>query len=89
MFLYDIERTAKEIGLYLNAGKTKFMCLHKDTSESMKSLTGEKIKQGEDFTYLGSYIASTEQDNNIKLGKVSGAFNQLDKIWKSSGFNKF
>ena len=50
----------------------------------MKSLSGKKIKQVADFKCLGSYIASTEQDVNIRLGKAWGALNQLDKIWKSN-----
>ncbi|CAM1316814.1 Uncharacterised protein r2_g2583 [Pycnogonum litorale] len=82
--LHSIERTSKEIGLYLNADKTEFLCLNQDASEGMKSLNGDKIKQVEDFRYLGSYIATTAQDVNIRLGKAWGALNQLDKIWKSN-----
>ena len=50
----------------------------------MKRLSGDKIKQVEDFKYLGSYIASTEHDVHGRLGKVWDALNQLDKIWKSN-----
>ena len=82
--LHSIERTAKEIGFYLNADKTEFICFNQDVSERMKSLDGEKIKQVEDFKYLGSYIASTEHDVNIRLGKAWNALNELDKIWKSN-----
>ena len=82
--LHSIERTAKEIGFYLNADKTEFICFNQDASERMKSLDGEKLKQVEDFKYLGSYIASTEHDVNIRLGKAWNALNELDKIWKSN-----
>ncbi|CAM1310307.1 Uncharacterised protein r2_g2061 [Pycnogonum litorale] len=82
--LHSIERTSKEIGFYLNADKTEFICLNQDASEGMKSLNGDKIKQVEDFRYLGSYIATTAQDVNIRLGKAWGALNQLNKIWKSN-----
>ena len=50
----------------------------------MRSLNGEKIKQVEDFKDLGSYIASTERDVNIRLGKAWDALNELDNIWKSN-----
>ena len=50
----------------------------------MKSLNGEKRKQEEDFKYLGNYIASTEHDVNIRLGKAWDALDELDKIWKSN-----
>ena len=38
----------------------------------------------EDFKYLGNYIASTEHDVNIRLGKAWDALDELDKIWKSN-----
>ena len=50
----------------------------------MKRLSGDRIKQVEDFKYLGSYIASTEHDVHSRLGKVWDALDQLDKIWKSN-----
>ena len=82
--LHNIEKIAKETGLYLNADKTEFICLNQEASEGMKSLSGEKIKQVADFKYLGSYVAYTERDVGIRIGKAWGALNQLDKIWKSN-----
>ena len=82
--LHSIERTAKEIGLNLSADKTEFICFNQDASEGMKSLDGEKRKQVEDFKHLGSDIASTEHDVNIRLGKAWDALNEMDKIWKSN-----
>ena len=82
--LHSIERTAKEIGHYLNADETEFICFNQDALEGMKSLNGKKIKQVEDFKYLGSYIASIEHNVNIRLGKAWDAPNELDKLWKSN-----
>ena len=82
--LHNIEKVAKQIGLYLNADKTEFICENQDASVGMKSLADKHIKQVLDFKYLGSYIASTEHDVNIRLGKAWSALNQLDKIWKSN-----
>ena len=81
--LHNIEKVAREIGLYVNAEKTEFMCLNQDASDGMKSLTGEIVKEVNDFKYLGSYIASTAHDIDIRLGKAWGALNKMDKIWKS------
>ena len=36
-----------------------------------------------DFKYLGSWIASTEKDLNIRIAKAWSALNKLEKIWKS------
>ena len=81
--LHNIEKVAREIGLYVNAGKTEFMSINQDSSEGMKSLNGEKVKKVKDFKYLGSYIASTAHDIDVRLGKAWVALNQMDKIWKS------
>ena len=80
--LHSVERTAREIGLYVNADKTEFICLNQDTSDGMKSLNGKKISQVDDFKYLGSYIASTEHDIDIRLKKAWGALNGMNVIWK-------
>ena len=82
--LHNIEKVAKQIRLYLNADKTEFICENQDASVGLKSLADKHIKQVLDFKYLGSYIASTEHDVNIRLGKAWNALNQLDKIWKSN-----
>ena len=81
---HSIKRTVRETGLYLNADKTEFIYFNQDASEGMKSLNSEKIKQVEEFKYLGGYIASTEHDVNIRLGKAWDALNELGKIWKSN-----
>ena len=39
--------------------------------------------------YLGSYIASTEHDINVRIGKYWSALNQLTNIWKSRLSKKF
>ena len=53
--LHSIEKLAKEIGLYVNAEKTEFMCLNQEASAgSMSSLGGEKIKQVDDFNTLAA-----------------------------------
>ena len=46
----------------------------------MSSQNCERLKQVNDFKYLGSYIASTEHDIN---GKAWSALNQLTNISKS------
>ena len=57
-------------------------------SMSMKSLNGEAIKNVLDFKYLGSYIASTDNDVSILIGKAWAVLNNLNKIWTSNLLNK-
>ena len=82
--LHSVETTAREIGLYVNADKTEFICLNQDTSDGMKSLNGKKISQVDNFKYVGSCIVSTEHDIDIRLKKAWGALNGMSVIWKSN-----
>ena len=83
--LHKIEEAASEIGLYINAKKTEYIIINiENNTFEIRDLNGNLLKVVEDFKYLGSYIASTERDIEIKIGKAWGALNQLDKIWKSN-----
>ena len=75
--LHQIEEIFKDIGLCINVSKTEYMSLNQDSSVSMsmKSLNGEAIKNVLDFKYLGSYIASTDNDVNIQIGKAWAVLN--------------
>ena len=79
--LHKIEEAASEIGLYINAKKTEYIIINiENNTFEIRDLNGNLLKVVEDFKYLGSYIASTERDIEIRIGKAWGALNQLDKI---------
>ena len=61
LLLHSIEKSAKEIGLHINVDKTEYMIFNPQNTirDVMSSLNGERIKQVNEFKYLGSYIAST------------------------------
>ena len=84
--LHQIEEISKDIGLCINVSKTEYMSLNQDSSVSMsmKSLNGEAIKNVLDFKYLGSYIASTDNDVSIRIDKAWDILNNLNKIWTSN-----
>ena len=50
----------------------------------IKSLKGKIIKQVNDFKYLGSYVASTDHDVNVRIGQAWAALNNMTSIWKSN-----
>ena len=47
------------------------------------TLNNEEIKQLKDFTYLGSKMASTENDVKRRLGLGWATFWKLEKLWRS------
>ena len=82
--LHCVESSARLIGLHLNAGKTEILtsCLE-DTGE-VKSLSGNVLKQVDNFKYLGAYLPNSYHDFNVRKGLAWTAINKLECIWKSS-----
>ena len=63
--LHSLERTAKGIGIHINAHKTEYMCYNQTGDISTLDRTTLKL-----FTYLGSSISSTEKDIDTQQTKV-------------------
>ena len=49
----------------------------------LKTLRGDLLKQIHYFKYLGSWIADSKKDMEVRIGLAWKALNKLDKIWKS------
>ena len=67
----------------INAKKTKFMA-YKIEELELKLLDGTKLKEVNDFKYLGSWVYSTEEDIRIGKDLAWAAANKMKKIWKSN-----
>ena len=81
--IHKIESATQSIGLYLNAGKTKFIHINPTSDiEKIHALNGDEIDKVEDFQYLGGFIDSSN-DINIRIGKAWGALNALSRVWES------
>ena len=81
--LHNLENAASEIGLYINVSKTKFMTLNV-IDGSITSINGENIEKVDDFQYLGSFVASTSRDVDVRIGKAWSAINNMSQIWESN-----
>ena len=49
-----------------------------------ETVDGTKLKEVNDFKYLGSWVDSTEEDIRIRKGLAWAAANKMKKIWKSN-----
>ena len=83
ILLNSLEKTAKEIGLHINVAKAEYMAYNQNSTDMIKTQNEENIKKTQDFKYLGSFIASTEHDINVRIGKAWAALNQMNNIWNS------
>ena len=79
--LHSLERASADIGLYVNADKTKYMCFNQ--RGDFYTLNGSSLKLVDKFTYLGSSVSLTETDINTRLAKAWTAINRLSVRWKS------
>ena len=64
------------IGLYVNAHKTEYMCYNQ--TGDISTLHGTPLKLVDKFTYLGSSVASTEKDIDTRLTKAWTAINYME-----------
>ena len=79
--LNGLERAAGSIGLHVNADKTEYKCFNQ--RGDISTLKSGPLKLVDKFTYLGSSVASTENDINSRLAKAWTASDRLSVIWKS------
>ena len=79
---HSLETASGDIGLYVNAGKTKFISYNQ--TGSIKTLNSKALKSVNSFTYLGSNIASTETDVKTQISKAWSAPDGFNAVWKPS-----
>ena len=71
------------MGLHVNYKKTEYMLYNQPVGD-LVTLGGNKLKQLDNFKYLGSWIQSSEKDMNIRIGQAWSALNKMMKLWKSN-----
>ena len=81
--LTSIESFAAQIGLVMNAKKTKVMTYNQEDEFKIITRDGSQLEMVQDFKYLRSWVDSTENDIKIGKGEAWRALNKLRKIWKS------
>ena len=74
-----MEGECKKIGLQLNAKNMKVMSYNIDDT-TIATLDGTVLEVKKDFTYLGSWIASTEQDIKIRRALAWNALHGMRKV---------
>ena len=60
------------------------MIIYNQPISEIKSVNAEKIKNVEDFKYLGSWTNNTQKDIKLRIAQAWVACNKLSKIWKSN-----
>ena len=60
--LHSLEQAAADIGLYVNAQKTEYMCFNQ--RGDISTLNGTFLKLVDKFTYQGNSVSSIKTDIN-------------------------
>ena len=82
----DMATTGKQIGLKINASKTKILKINTKSNNPVL-LDTATIEEVSDFVYLGSKITAdgnSEVEVLARIGKARGAFASLSNIWRSA-----
>ena len=83
----SISDIAAQFGLLINIDKTKYMFYNITrpvNADERVFVNGQPLEEVNDFKYLGSYIASTSKDINVRKGLAWKALQSLDIFWKSN-----
>ena len=80
--LTRLEKAAETIGLHINSKKTEYMLINQADS-GLKSLGYKQLKKVDDFKYLGSWIANSRKDMDVRIGLAWKSLSKMSKIWKS------
>ena len=74
----------EKTGLRLNAGKCEVLSINCEGDHQIK-IGEEPVKEVEHFRYLGSVVSSNgnaSEDIRLRIGKASGAFANMLKVWR-------
>ena len=80
--LTRLETAAETIGLHLNIKKTEYMLINQ-ADTGLKTLGDKTLKKVDDFKYLGSWIANSRNDMDVRIRLAWKALSKMSNIWKS------
>ena len=82
--LKRVETEAAHVGLHVNAKKTQVMVFNQDEPSNITSIGGGKIKEVDNFKYLGGWMKSSDIDIKIRKALAWVACHKLRSVWSSS-----
>ena len=88
--LLAVEKECNNVGLQINAPKTKFISYNITEDIELKLGDGTAIKRAltekkeQDFKYLGSWVDTSYKDLKVRKALAWTALNKMEKIWNST-----
>ena len=79
-----VETEAAKVSLHLNGSKTKLMSFNQDDPSNVTTISGYKLKEVNNFKYLGGWMRSTEDDMKVRKALAWTVCHKLRKVWTSS-----
>ena len=78
--LSRVETSVGNVGLQMNASKTKFMSFNHNGNINIQTNDGTKRGNATDFKYLGALMESSEKDVKVRKAAAWRACSELNKI---------
>ena len=79
MLLNEVEKAALQVGLHMNASKTKCIVFNQDQIKDIQTLDGSTLEVVTDFKYLGVWIGSSQHHIQIRKALAWKLYNALRK----------
>ena len=83
--IWPMDKNGKKTGLKISTKKTKVIKINVNKNNAVV-IDRQEVANMDSFNYLGARITKhggAEDDIKNRLGKATGAFNRLAKIWRS------
>ena len=74
-----VETEAAKVGLHVNGSKTKLMSFNQDEPSNVTMISGYKLKEVNNFKYLGGWMKSTEGDIKVRKALAWTACHKTEK----------
>ena len=82
--LTRVEKEAAQVGLHVNAKKTESMPYNQENEVTIKTISGNNVKNVDNFKYLGSWMMSSQKDFEIRKALAWSACHKMKNIWHSN-----
>ena len=82
--LHSLEQAASQVGLLVNADKTKVMSINNSTTPQLVTASNTPLKDSHTFKYLGSLVPDSYKDFKQRKAQAWSAMAKLDRVWKSN-----
>jgi hypothetical protein len=85
-FLSVLDATCTSMGMAVNAGKTKVLCMSWSDEQGEFHVSGGSVDKVDQFKYLGSHVhrsGSLDTEVTMRIASAAAAFRRYNHVWNN------